>query len=44
MTLQPKIIVADASNYKTIQKTMESVARKENPFHATVEKGFYKLQ
>jgi competence protein ComEC len=45
MTLQPKIIVADASNYKTIQKLWKSSCEKKKiPFHATVEKGFYKLQ
>ena len=44
MTLQPKIIVADASNYKTIQKLWKSSCEKKKiPFHATVEKGFYKL-
>jgi hypothetical protein len=42
MTLQPKIIVADASITKP--KNMEVSCEKENPFHATVEKGFYKLQ
>ncbi len=45
MTLQPKIVVADASNYKTIQKLWKSSCEKKKiPFHATVEKGFYKLQ
>jgi hypothetical protein len=44
MTLQPKIIVADASITKPFKKLWKSSCEKENPFHATVEKGFYKLQ
>jgi competence protein ComEC len=40
MTLQPKIIVADASNYKTIQKIGVKLREKKIPFHATVEKDF----
>ena len=43
--LKPKLIIADASNYKTIQKLWKSSCEKKKiPFHATVEKGFYKLQ
>ena len=42
--LHPKIIVADASNSYKIQKIWEaSCAKKNIPFHATAEKGFYKL-
>jgi len=42
--LQPKIVVADASNYKTIQKYWkESCEKQKIPFHAIGEKGFFKL-
>ena len=45
MTVKPKIVVADASNYKTIQKLWRSSCQKQKiPFHATDEKGFYKVQ
>jgi competence protein ComEC len=43
-TLKPKLIVADASNYRTIQKLWKVSCEKHNiPFHATNEMGFYKL-
>ena len=43
-SVKPKIVVADASNYKTIQKLWKSSCEKKKiPFHATVEKGFYKF-
>ena len=43
-TTKPKMIVADASNYKTIQKHWKVTCEKQKiPFHATSEKGFYKL-
>jgi competence protein ComEC len=43
-TVRPKMIVADASNYKTIQKFWKGTCIKQKiPFHATGEKGFYKL-
>ncbi|MFV5702890.1 ComEC/Rec2 family competence protein [Flavobacterium sp. XS2P12] len=43
-TLHPKLVVADASNYKTIQKYWKATCKKQKiPFHATGEKGFYKL-
>ncbi|WP_163397899.1 ComEC/Rec2 family competence protein [Flavobacterium fluviatile] len=43
-TLQPKIIIADASNSYTIQKYWKETCLKQKiPFHATNEKGFYKL-
>jgi competence protein ComEC len=43
-TVQPKMVVADASNYKTIQKYWKATCNKQKiPFHATGEKGFYKL-
>lgn len=42
--LHPKIIIADASNSSTIQKIWKTTCLKKNiPFHATSEKGFYKL-
>jgi competence protein ComEC len=41
---KPKIVVADASNFRTIQKHWKATCLKEKiPFHATGEKGFYKL-
>ncbi len=43
-TVRPKMVVADASNYKTIQKFWKATCIKQKiPFHATGEKGFYKL-
>jgi competence protein ComEC len=43
-TTQPKIVVADASNYRNIQKLWKATCLKEKiPFHATGEKGFYRL-
>ena len=44
MNLKPKIVIADASNFKNIQKNWKASCEKQKiPFHATVEKGFYKL-
>ena len=44
-TTKPKMIVADASNYRTYQKLWKATCLKEKiPFHATAEKGFYKLE
>jgi competence protein ComEC len=41
---RPKVIVADASNFKTLQKLWEATCLKEKiPFHSTSEKGFYIL-
>jgi competence protein ComEC len=43
-TIHPKIIIADGSNYKNVQKAWkESCEKQKIPFHATAEKGFYKL-
>jgi competence protein ComEC len=43
-TFKPEMIVADASNFKTYVKVWEATCRKEKiPFHATGEKGFYRL-
>ena len=43
-TIKPKMVVADASNFRTIQKQWEATCLKQKiPFHATVEKGFYRL-
>lgn len=40
----PKMIVADASNYKTYTERWKATCVKEKiPFHSTVEKGFYSL-
>ncbi|MCI4443419.1 MAG: hypothetical protein JHC39_07940, partial [Lentimicrobium sp.] len=42
---KPKMVVADASNYRTIQKLWKATCIKEKiPFHATGEKGFYRLE
>lgn len=42
--LKPKIVVADASNYKTVQKYWKKSCEKQKiPFHAISEKGFFKL-
>lgn len=42
--IKPKMVVADASNYKSIQKQWKiSCAKQKIPFHATGEKGFYRL-
>lgn len=41
---RPKMIVADASNYKTYQKIWKATCLKHKiPFHCTSEKGFYVL-
>lgn len=43
-TIQPKVIIADASNYKTVQKHWKtSCVKAKIPFHSTSEKGFYIL-
>jgi competence protein ComEC len=43
-TTKPKMVIADASNYKTIQKQLKATCMKQKiPFHATSEKGYYKL-
>lgn len=43
-TTKPKMVVADASNFRTIQKLWRASCLKEKiPFHATGEKGFYRL-
>jgi competence protein ComEC len=42
--LQPKTIVADATNYKSyIARWQETCRKQKIPFHATAEKGFYKV-
>ncbi|OXA92868.1 ComEC/Rec2 family competence protein [Flavobacterium hercynium] len=42
--LKPKAIIADASNSYTLQKSWKlSCEKKKIPFHATAEKGYYKL-
>lgn len=43
-TTKPELIVADASNYRTIQKLWKATCSEAKiPFHATTEKGFYKM-
>ena len=42
--IKPKTIIADASNSYTLQKYWKlSCHKKKIPFHATAEKGYYKL-
>ncbi|MGO4905655.1 ComEC/Rec2 family competence protein [Flavobacterium sp. W20_MBD1_R3] len=42
--MKPKLVIADASNFKNIQKLWKASCDKQKiPFHATGEKGFYKL-
>jgi len=42
--MKPKLVIADATNFKTIQKQWKASCEKQKiPFHATGEKGFYKL-
>ena len=42
--MKPKLVIADASNFKNIQKLWKASCHKQKiPFHATGEKGFYKL-
>ena len=42
--LKPRMVVADASNYKTLQKYWKASCEKQKiPFHAVAEKGFFKL-
>jgi competence protein ComEC len=42
--MTPKLVVADASNFKNIQKLWKASCEKQKiPFHAIGEKGFYKL-
>lgn len=44
-TAQPKVIIADKSNYKNTIKRWEATCRKAKiPFHAIAEKGFYRLK
>jgi competence protein ComEC len=43
--MEPKLVVADASNFKSIQRLWKASCQKHKiPFHATGEKGFYKLK
>jgi competence protein ComEC len=44
LTLKPKQVVADNSNFKNLQKQWEASCKKQKiPFHATAEKGFFKI-
>ncbi|WP_329805988.1 ComEC/Rec2 family competence protein [Flavobacterium facile] len=43
-TLKPQQIIADGSNYKSYVKLWKATCEQEKiPFHATAEKGFYRL-
>ncbi|HSD15612.1 MAG TPA: ComEC/Rec2 family competence protein [Flavobacterium sp.] len=43
-TVQPKVIIADATNYKSYVNRWKATCENEKiPFHATAEKGFYKI-
>jgi len=45
LNYNPKMIVADASNYKSyVARWKNTCLNKKIPFHATAEKGFYRLQ
>jgi competence protein ComEC len=42
--MKPKLVIADASNFKNVEKLWKASCEKQKiPFHATGEKGFYKL-
>ncbi|WP_394759464.1 hypothetical protein [Flavobacterium sp.] len=42
--IRPRLIIADASNYKSYVAAWKKTCKKEKiPFHSTYEKGFYKL-
>jgi len=44
-TIKPKMVIADASNYKSFQKRWKTTCFQQKiPFHATYEKGFYKIK
>ncbi|WP_348824288.1 ComEC/Rec2 family competence protein [Flavobacterium aestuarii] len=43
-SIKPKIIVADASNYKSVQKKWAITCTQQKiPFHSTNEKGFFQI-
>lgn len=43
--LNPEIIIADGSNYKTLIEDWEKTCHKKNiPFHSTSEKGYYRIR
>ncbi len=43
--LKPKLVIADASNYKSsVEKWKTTCLKQKIPFHATSEQGFYKLK
>ncbi len=43
-TLQPELIIADGSNYKSYIKRWKIAAAKQKiPFHTTYEKGFISI-
>lgn len=44
-TIKPEQIIADGSNYKSYIKLWKATCQQEKiPFHATTEKGFYRLK
>lgn len=44
-SLQPKLIIADGSNYKSyVKKWKETCEQKNTPFHSTLQKGAYILK
>jgi competence protein ComEC len=44
LTVQPKQVVADNSNFKNLQKRWETSCKKQKiPFHSVAEKGFFKI-
>ncbi|MFC3335295.1 ComEC/Rec2 family competence protein [Flavobacterium palustre] len=44
LSLKPKLVIADGSNYKSVLKLWKASCNKQKiPFHATAEKGFFQL-
>ncbi|HJR99404.1 MAG TPA: hypothetical protein VJ780_00600, partial [Flavobacterium sp.] len=45
LSLQPKLVIADGSNYKSLLAQWEMSCKKQKiPFHATAEKGYFQLK
>ncbi|MGM8361498.1 ComEC/Rec2 family competence protein [Flavobacterium sp. ARAG 55.4] len=45
LSLQPKLVIADGSNYKSMLPQWEMSCKKQKiPFHATAEKGYFQLK
>ena len=45
LSLQPKLVIADGSNYKSLLAQWKMSCKKQKiPFHATAEKGYFQLK